>query len=74
MRYDLEIWSVHPYRADEQGSADLFRKVCGSSQRSDPKAADLQNRSALRLLILARFKARLGQQWRGRLEALRRSV
>ena len=31
MRYDLEIWSVHPYRADEQGSADLFCKVCGSS-------------------------------------------
>jgi len=33
------------------GSADLFFKVCGSSHRLCPIAADLHNTSALRLLV-----------------------
>ena len=33
------------------GSADLFSKVCGLSHRPRPRAADLQDRSALRLLL-----------------------
>ncbi len=37
-------------RAVERGSADLLSKVCGFSGDREKRAADLQDRSALRLL------------------------
>jgi hypothetical protein len=42
---------------NKPGSADLPFKVCGSSQRSHPRTADPQNRSALLAAELRNFGA-----------------
>ena len=48
--------------ARKAGTTQLSLKVCGSSHGSHPRAAGLQNRSALSLLT---WKARLeGISWR----------
>jgi hypothetical protein len=47
---DLFLRQLLALGSPKRGSAHLFFKVCGSSHRWHPRAADLQNRSALHLL------------------------
>jgi hypothetical protein len=43
--------SASPWEPRARAGADLFSKVCGFSHRPRPRAADLQNGSALRSLL-----------------------
>jgi SAM-dependent methyltransferase len=50
-------------RATRGTSADLFLKVCGSSHRSQPRDADLQNRPALGWHIHAETSTYVEYEW-----------